>query len=70
MAKKTRLQKKKNYKQKSRTRVKKTRMKRAGKKRVSRKLYEVTDSEFTYKDLFSEKYHTLLNFIKNRVLNL
>ena len=39
MAKKTRLQKRRNYKQKSRTRVKKTRMKRAGKKRGSRKLY-------------------------------
>ena len=39
MAKRTRLQKRRNYKQKSITRVKKTRMKRAGKKRASRKLY-------------------------------
>ena len=39
MAKKTKLQKKRNYKQKSATRVKKTRVKQAAKKRGSRKLY-------------------------------
>ena len=45
-------------------------MKRAGKKRVSRKLYGGAGPEFTYKDLFSEKYHTLLNFIKESCFEL
>ena len=56
MAKKTKLQKRRNYKQKSRTRVKKTRMKRAGKKRGSRKLYGGSNGS---KD-FKEKYKYLL----------
>ena len=62
MAKKTRLQKKKNYKQKSRTRVKKTRVKRAGKKRVSRKLYGGAE----YEKAFMQEYEYLLKDIKDK----
>ena len=70
MAKKSRLQKKRNYKQKSRTRVKKTRVKRAGKKRGSRKLYGGAGTNFTREDFFSEKYHPLLDFIKESCFDL
>ena len=66
MAKKTRLQKKKNYKQKSRTRVKKTRVKRAGKKRVSRKLYGGAEVDY-WPILYSLCESVVLKKIKKAV---
>ena len=69
MAKRTRLQKRRNYKQKSITRVKKTRMKRAGKKRASRKLYGGAGTGSAVETILPSDFKTIREKLQQAEIN-